>query len=133
MRPSVALSIGGIFYVLLGLITVLAPGQLVTAVGWPTPGDETLVPVRDGGTVLIVLGVIDWLARDAVGSPLRGLLWGNLLRPVGSVAVHVWEIATGAIPATVVGVAAVALAVDVALFVLFALALRNAEGSTLRE
>jgi len=133
MRPSVALSIGGIFYVLLGLITVLAPGQLVTAVGWPTPGDETLVPVRDGGTVLIVLGVIDWLARDAVGSPLRGLLWGNLLRPVGSVAVNVWEIATGAIPATVVGVAAVALAVDVALFVLFALALRNAEGSTLRE
>jgi hypothetical protein len=129
MRPSVALSIGGIFYVLFGLITLLAPAQLLTAAGWPPPSDETLVPARDSATVLIVLGVIDWLARDAVGSPLRGLLWGNLLRPVASVVVNVWEIATGAIPASVVGVAAVALGVDLALFVLFALALRNADAA----
>src|SRR6266545_6149955 len=109
MRPSLALSIGAVFYILLGLALVLAPAQLLSASGWPTTPNEMLVPARDGGTLLIVLGIINWLARDAVGAPLRGLLWGNILRPVGSVAVNVWEIATGAIPATVVGVAAVAL------------------------
>jgi hypothetical protein len=127
MRPSLALSIGAVFYILTGLLLVFAPAQLLSAAGWPSAPNVALVIARDGGTLLIVLGIIDWLARDAVGAPLRGLLWGNIVRPAASLVVNGWEVAAGIIPATVFGVVAVVtFAVDLALIVMFALALRRA-------
>jgi hypothetical protein len=130
MRPSLALLIGAAFYILAGLATLLAPAQLLSAAAWPTTPDVALVAARDSGTLLIVLGVIDWLARGAVGAPLRGLLWGNILRPVASLVVNGWEVAAGIIPATVFGgVALAAFGLDIALIVVFVLALRNAEAA----
>jgi hypothetical protein len=126
MRPSLALSIGAVIYILLGFALVLAPAQLLSASGWPTTPNEMLVPARDGGTLLIVLGIINWLARDAVGAPLRGLLWGNILRPAASMAVNGWEFAAGIVPATVLGVLVAGFGLNIALIIVFALALRRA-------
>lgn len=126
MRPSLALSIGAGFYILIGLAILLAPAQLLSASGWPTTPNEMLVPARDAGTLLIVLGIIDWLTRDVVGAPLRGLLWANILRPVATMAVNGWEFAAGIVPATVFGVLMAGFALNVALIIVFALALRRA-------
>jgi hypothetical protein len=126
MRPSLALSIGAVFYLLLGLSVVLAPAQLMSAIGWPAAPNEALVPTRDLGTLLIVLGMIDWLARAAVGPPLRGLLWANIIRPAASMVVNGWEIGAGMVPATVLGGLLVAgFGVDIALIIVFAMALRR--------
>lgn len=127
MRPSLALSIGAVFYILTGLLLVLAPAQLLSAGGWSSAPNVALVPARDAGTLLIVLGIIDWLAREAIGAPLRGLLWGNIVRPAASLIVNGWEIAAGIIPSSVIGPVAVAtFGVDITLIVMFALALRRA-------
>jgi hypothetical protein len=126
MRPSLALSIGAVFYLLLGLPLVFAPAQLLTTIGWPAPPVEALVPSRDLGTLLITMGIINGLARNAIGMPLRGLLWANIFRPAASMAVNSWEIAAGDVPATVLGAVLVAgYIIDVALIVMFALALRR--------
>jgi hypothetical protein len=126
MRPSLALSIGAAFNILAGLALVLAPAQLLSASGWPTTPNEMLVPARDAGTLLIVLGIINWVTRAVVGAPLRGLLWANILRPAASLVVNGWEWAAGIFPATLFGVTVAAFAVDIALIVVFALAVRRA-------
>lgn len=127
MRPSLALSIGAVFYILFGLLIVLAPAQVLSAAGWPPAPDQALVPARDAGTLLITLGIINWLARNAVGAPLRALLWGNILRSAASMVVNGWEVAAGIIPSTVLGGLLAAFGVDIALIVMFAMALRRAE------
>jgi hypothetical protein len=71
MRPRLALSIGAVFYILLGLPPLLAPAQLLSAAGWPATPDVALHLARDTGVLAIGVGLIDWLARDAVGAPLR--------------------------------------------------------------
>jgi hypothetical protein len=132
MRPGLALSIGGLFNTLAGLVLLVAPAALLSASGWPPAPNEALVPARDAGTLLIVLGIIDWQLRDTIGAPLRALLWANILRPAASLLVNGWEIATGAIPPDVVGpIALGAFGVDIALIAMFALALRHTPSSTL--
>jgi hypothetical protein len=126
MQPSLALSIGAVFNILFGLALVFAPAQILSAAGWPATPDVALIPARDAGTLLVTLGIIDWLARDAVGAPLRGLLWGNLFRPAASIVVNSWETVAGMIPAATLGITVAAFGVDIALIVVFALALRRA-------
>jgi len=126
MRPRLALPIGAAFNVLAAVPLLFATARFLSLSGWPTTPDVALVPARDAGTLLIVLGVIDWLARDAVGAPLRGLLWGNILRPALSIVVNGWEFAAGIFPAGTFGVFVAAVVIDVALIVMFALALRHA-------
>jgi hypothetical protein len=115
-----------VFYILAGLVILIAPAQLLSASGWPATPDGMLVTARDSGTLLIVLGLIDWLVRDAVGAPLRGLLWANILRPAASLVVNGWEFAAGVIPATVLVVTVAAFVLDIALIAIFALAVRRA-------
>lgn len=126
MSPRLALSIGAVVALLTGIPFVLAPAQALELAGIATPPDFALVTARDTGTVLIGVGIIDWLARDAVGPPLRGLLWGNIFIRVGSVAVNGWEFATGQLPGMSTATVAVLAAFSVALVVVFALALRRA-------
>jgi hypothetical protein len=126
MRPSLALSIGAVFSVLVGLPILLAPAQLLSALGILAPPNIALVQARDTGTVLIGLGIINWLARDAVGAPLRGLLWGNLFIRVAAMVVNYWELATGLMPSGAASLFPVLTAINVALIVMFALALRRA-------
>jgi len=123
MRPSLALSIGAVLYILLGVPYVLVPAQMLSAFGLGTPS-EALVTARDSGVVLIGVGIIDWLARDAIGAPLRGLLWGNLFIWAAAMVVNGWEIAAGILPTTSLG----GLVLYLALVIVFALALRHARG-----
>jgi hypothetical protein len=126
MRPSLALSIGAVFHILVGLPLLLAPDQMLSALGIATPPDIALVQARDTGTVIVGVGIINWLARDAVGAPLRGLLWGNIFIRVAAMVVNYWELAAGLIPSGAVGFFPFLTAINVALIVMFALALRRA-------
>jgi hypothetical protein len=96
---------------------------MLTAFGLGMP-NEGLILARDAGVLLIGVGIIDWMARDAVGAPLRGLLWGNIFIRGAEIVVNVWEIAVGMIPLNAGGL--IGLAVSLALVVMFALALRRA-------
>jgi hypothetical protein len=78
LRASLALSIGAVAAVALGIPLALAPAQVLSTFGVAVP-NEGLILARDAGVLLIGLGVIDWMAREAVGDPLRGLLWGNIV------------------------------------------------------
>jgi hypothetical protein len=126
MRPSLALSIGAVFHILVGLPILLAPSQMAAALGIAAPPDIALVWARDAGTVIIGVGVINWLARNAVGAPLRGLLWGNIFIRVAAMVVNFWELAVGQIPSGAAGFFPVLAAINLALIVMFALALRRA-------
>jgi hypothetical protein len=126
MRPSLALSIGAIFSVLVGLPILLAPAQMLSVLGIAAPPNIALVQARDTGTVLIGVGIINWLARGAVGAPLRGLLWGNLFIRVAAMVVNYWEFAVGLMPSGAASLFPVLTVINVALIVMFALALRRA-------
>ena len=97
MKPRLILSIMAVFWVIAGLIGIFAPAQYMSAFGLGAP-NEAVIAVRDGGVVVIGLGIIDWLARDAVGSPLRGILWGNIFILVADAALNIFEIAAGIAP-----------------------------------
>jgi hypothetical protein len=126
MRPSLALSIGAAFSILIGLPLVLAPAQVLSVLGSAMP-TEGLVPARDVGVLLTGVGIIDWLARDAVGAPLRGLLWGNIFIRAVEMVVNVWEIAAGLLVTTMGGASlAATLGLNIALIAMFALAVRRA-------
>jgi hypothetical protein len=126
MRPRLALSIGAVFNLPLGLVLVVAPAPLLSALGFADAPASALVLARDTGTLLIGVGIIDWLARDAVGPPLRGLLWGNLFTRVAAMAVNSWEFATGLLPSEVGVQFAFGVVLNLALITVFALALRRA-------
>jgi len=128
MPPSLALAIGAVFSVVIGLPILLAPAQMLSALGIAAPPDIALVQARDTGTVLIGLGVINWLARDAVGAPLRGLLWGNLFIRVAAMLVNYWELTIGLMPSGAASLFPALTAINVALIVMFGLAPRQAYG-----
>jgi hypothetical protein len=126
MRPSLALSIGAVFHTLIGLPLVFAPAQMASALGVAAPPDIALVWARDAGTVILGVGIINWLARNAVGAPLRGLLWGNIFIRVAAMVVNYWELAVGQIPSGAASFFPVLTAINIALIIMFALALRRA-------
>jgi hypothetical protein len=121
VRPRLALSIGAVAAFVPGLAGILVPAQVLSAfeLGAPT---EALIQTRDLAVTLMSLGIINWMARDAVGPALRGLLWGNLFLQVANIVVHVWEIVVGLFPAW----APALLVLPVALVIMYALALRRA-------
>ena len=128
MRPNLALSIGAVFNILAGLPVAFATAPMLSVFGWPATPDQAIVLARHEAILLIGVGIIDWLARDAVGAPLRALLWGNIFMRAAEGVVNGWEFATGIVPTTAFGgfLYPVALLVDIVLIVVFALALRNA-------
>jgi hypothetical protein len=126
MRPSLALSIGAVFHILIGLPLVFAPAQVAAALGIAAPSDIALVWARDAGTVIIGVGIINWLARNAVGAPLRGLLWGNIFIRVAAMVVNYWELSVGLIPSGAASFFPALTVINVALIAMFALALRRA-------
>jgi hypothetical protein len=134
MRPSLALSIGAVFNILAGLPVALASAPMLSVFGWPATPDQAIVLPRHEAILLIGVGIIDWLARDAVGAPLRALLWGNIFMRAAEGVVNGWEFATGIVPTSAYGglLYPVALAVDIALILIFALALRTGSGPRAR-
>jgi hypothetical protein len=121
MRPSLALQIGAVLAFIFGAALALLPDQMLAGFGLGTP-KEALVVSRDVGVTLIGLGIINWLARNATGDALRGLLWGNIFIQVAETVVNGWEVAAGILP----GSAAGGLVIHVALAVVFFLGLRRA-------
>jgi len=121
MRPSLALSIGAVLAFIFGAALALLPDQMLAGFGLATP-KEALVVSRDVGVTLIGLGIINWLARDATGSALRGLLWGNIFIQVAETVVNGWEVAAGILPSSAAG----GLIIHIALAVVFVLGLRRA-------
>ena len=121
MRPSLALSIGAVLAFIFGASLALLPEQMLAGFGLGVP-KEAVVVSRDVGVTLFGLGIINWMARGATGSVLRGLLWGNIFIQVAEFVVNGWEIAAGILPA----MAAPGLVIHAVLAVIFALGLRRA-------
>ena len=67
----------------LGLI--LMPAFMATTYGFGTSASEILL-ARFFGTELLVLGVINWLAKDSTGANARPIIMGSLIgNAVGAV------------------------------------------------
>lgn len=98
MPARAVLSLIALFWILAGLVGLLAPAQYLSSFGLGAPA-EAIVAVRDGAVVLIGLGIMVWLARSARGSTLRGILWGNIFILVADAAVNIGEMAVGDVPA----------------------------------
>jgi hypothetical protein len=92
--PSLALILAAVWSVLGRLLFALFPAQALSSFGLGT-ASEALIISRDAGVTLIGLGIINRLARNATGNPLRAPLWGNIFILVVDSAVNVWEIASG--------------------------------------
>jgi len=97
VKPRLALSIMAFFWLVAGLVGLFAPGPYMSSFGLDAPV-EAVIAVRDGGVVLVGLAMINWLARDATGQPLRGLLWGNISILVADAVLNVWEMVVGIAP-----------------------------------
>jgi hypothetical protein len=121
MSPKLALTIGAVVAVLAGLGFTLAPAQLLSGFGFTAPA-EAVVVTRDIGVTLVGLGILNWLARDAVGPAVRAILIGNLFIQVAELIVNGWEIAVALIPMQAAG----GIVLHLALGVVFLLALRRA-------
>lgn len=122
MRPRLALSIMAVFWLVAGLVGLVAPVPYLSSFGLEAP-PEAVIAVRDGGVVLVGVAMINWLARDAVGRPLRGLLWGNVFILVADAALNVWEMAAGIAP---VGPGVATFGVTALLVIMLALGMRAA-------
>jgi hypothetical protein len=121
MRPSLALSIGAVFEIASGAAFLIAPAQMLSAFGLGAP-TEAQIALRDAAVTLIGVGVINWLARNATGAPLRAVLWGDVFIYGVDGLVNLSEILAGLIPSA----AAPALILPLALVIMFVLALRRA-------
>ena len=126
MRPSLALAISAVSFFAVGIPFILAPGLVLSAIGWPEPSDTAIVLARDGGVMFTAVGIIDWWARNAVGTTLLALLWGNTFIRVAGGGLNLLEFVIGLTPPELALGLAVALIVDVAFIVMLALALRRA-------
>ncbi len=121
MRPQLSLSIGALAALVFGLALALAPAQMLSGFGLGTPVEGQIVS-RDVGVTLIGLAIINWMARDATGTALRGLLWGNIFIQAAEIVVNGWEIAAGILPSAAAG----GLVIHLVLGIVFALGLRRA-------
>jgi len=123
MNPKTALIIGAVVAAIFGLLLVFAPGPMLKGFGLQAP-DAAVTLARDVGVTLLGLAVLNWLAREATGTALRGILIGNLVVQVLEIVVNGYEIATGQLPSK----AAPGLIIHAVLGAIFLLALRRAGG-----
>lgn len=118
MRPRVALIIGAVTALVIGLLLVLLPDQLLSGFGVAAT-DQGRVLSRDVGSTLLGLAVINWLCRDAQGNVQRGLLAGNVIIQALELVVNGYEISAQQLPLA----AAPGLVIHLVLGAIFLLAL----------
>ena len=119
MRPKVALSIGAVLALIFGLALTFVPEQMLASFGLAS-STAGLVLSRDLGVVLIAVGVLNWMARNAQPGPaLTAILWGNLLVQIFDVVLDSWHITSGQISEAGWG----GVGLHVVLGVIFALAI----------
>ena len=97
MSPRLALMIGAVAAFVFGLALTVFPSTMLAGFGLAVP-NEAVVLSRDVGVTLIGLGVINWMARNAMGEPLRAILVGNVVVQALEIVVNAGEIAVGALP-----------------------------------
>lgn len=97
MTARAALSLTAVFWIVAGLVGLIAPAQYMSSFGLAAP-IEAIIAVRDGAVLLIGLGIMDWLVRGARGSTLRGILWGNIFILVADAVVNIGEMVVGDAP-----------------------------------
>ena len=112
--------IGGIAAVMFGLALLVFPTSMLAGFGLGVP-TEAQVLSRDVGATLIGLGVINWMARNATGEPLRALLVGNVVVQALEIVVNGYEILSGALPSQAAG----GLVIHLVLGSVFVLAMRS--------
>ena len=120
MSPRLALQIGGIAAFVFGLALLVFPTSMLAGFGLGVP-EEAKVLSRDVGATLIGLGVINWMARNATGEPLRALLVGNVVIQALETLVNGYEILSGALPLQAAG----GVAIHLVLGAVFVLAMRS--------
>jgi hypothetical protein len=120
VSPRLALTIGAIAAFGFGIALTVFPAAMLASGGLAV-SSEAIALSREIGVTLIGLGVIDWLARDATGQPLRALLVGNLVVQALAIFVNLYGIAAGQLPIQ----AASALLIHLALGAVFVLAMRS--------
>jgi hypothetical protein len=121
VSPRLALIIGAIAAVVFGLLLTVFPATMLGGFGLGTP-PEAIVVSRDVGVTLIGLGVLNWIARDATGTPLRAILVGNLVIQALEIVVNGYEIASGVLPVAAAG----GLVLHLVLGAIFVLAMTRA-------
>ena len=97
MSPRLALILGALGAFGVGLALTVTPAAMLGGFGLRTP-DEAIVLARDEGVTLIGLGLINWMAQSATGTPLRALLAGNLAVQALEILVNGIELITGMLP-----------------------------------
>jgi hypothetical protein len=112
--------IGGIAAVLFGLALFVSPDSMLAGFGLATPAAAKVLS-RDVGATLIGLGVINWMARNATGEALRGLLVGNVVVQALELLINGYEIAVGDLPMQAGG----GLVIHLVLGAVFVLAMRS--------
>lgn len=119
MTPRLALMVGAAAAFAFGLALIVFPAAMLANSGLAAT-NETVSLSRGAGATLVGLGVIDWLARNATGDPLRALLVGNLVVQALQLFINAGQIVTGQLPTQAAG----ALLVHLALGAVFVLAMR---------
>ena len=102
MNPKTALIIGAVAASIFGLLLTLAPGPMLNGFGLKG-SDEGMVLSRDVGVTLLGVAVINWMARNASGAALRGVLAGNLAIQVLEFLVNGYELVAGILPSSAAG------------------------------
>jgi hypothetical protein len=97
VSPRLALILGALGAFAVGLALTVFPATMLGGFGLKTP-DEAIVLARDEGVTLIGLGLINWMAQSATGTPLRALLAGNLAVQALEILVNGFELVAGMLP-----------------------------------
>jgi len=121
VSPRFALIIGALGAFAVGLALTVTPAAVLGGFGLKTP-DEAIVLARDEGVTLIGLGLINWMAQSATGTPLRALLAGNLAVQALEILVNGFELVAGLLPIQ----AAPGLLIHLVLGAIFVLAMTRA-------
>jgi hypothetical protein len=112
--------IGGVAAIVFGLGLLVFPNTMLANFGLAI-SDGARVLSRDVGATLIGLGVINWMARNATGDPLRALLVGNVVIQALELVINTYEIAVGDLSTQAAG----GLVIHVLLGAVFVLAMRS--------
>jgi hypothetical protein len=112
--------LGGAAGFLFGLLSTVFPTTLLSGLGLD-PSNAAIAASRDVGVTNIGVGVINWMARNATGKVLRGLLVGNVVIQALELVVNGYEIAAGLVPTQAAG----GLLVHLVLGAVFVLAMRS--------
>ncbi|OGO74765.1 MAG: hypothetical protein A3K41_10765 [Chloroflexi bacterium RIFOXYD12_FULL_57_15] len=112
MKLRTFLTIVAVIALLYALGLILLPAFMATTYGMGTSASEILL-ARFFGVEMLVVGVINWLAKDLTGASVRPVITGNLIGDIVGTIVALMGTLSGVM--NVVGWSAVAIYLLIAL------------------